>query len=777
MRPPRALLSFPRALSSIALAAAMAVPMFHTRSVVAQAAAGQAGQASGAAQPAGAGQPAGQPTGVAAGDAVPPLPARTQPNPLDTAAENYWFFAKTAKYELAAQAGEQVLAAGAQPKEILEAFEKVARARGDNLFETLYRWINVQPMRDTTQKLINALKQGQAGVYQDPKWIAGQIERLAVNQRAYLMALEELRNSGEFVAAIGLDYLRDPNRRQHHARTREAMVALRRTMLNPLVASLESKDKGTLITVIGILGDIGYDAAAPYILRVYENKEPGMDQVRSAAASALAKLGITNPNQVKSADLFVDLGEKFYYGSASITNDPRFPESANMWTWDESTGLNYKQVPTPIFNEKMAMRCSEYALKIQPDRGDAIALWLAANNRREVELPEGATDPTHNGPDAHFYNTSYGAQYLNQVLARALRDRTAGVALKVIKSMQEIMGQSNMGAGAAGAGLPIVDSLRFPDRLVRYEGAMTIAQALPQQPFPGMEQVVPALADAVSTTGKANVVLVAPTQDAANALKEGLKDAFRADAAAGASAEEVNAAAGRLGNIDVAVIDVRGVKNPDAVAGAQRLQGAPKVIIIEDKTSPYAAAELTSNYVNTIVAGTGPVAGDQLVAAINKARTRAGAPALDEKVSEAYAQRAAQLLERLAISRGQVLDVSVASPALMRALEDPRPEIAKSTAGVLGLINSKEAQNALASKALDEKTANDLKIACLKGTSRSAKFFGNQLDPNLIDSLQKVVETAQDAQVKNAAAEAMGALNLPPERAKNLITNQSQVGK
>ena len=229
---------------------------------------------------------------------------------------------------------------------MLDAFEKVARARGDNLFETLYRWINVPPMRDTTQKLINALKQGQAGVYQDPKWISGQIERLIVNQRAYLMALEELRNSGEFVAAIGLDYLRDPNRRQFHARTREAIVALRRTMLNPLVASLESKDKGTLITVIGILGDIGYDAAVPYILRVYENKEPGMGQVRAAAAAALAKLGITNPDQVKSADLFVDLGEKFYYGSASITNDPRFPESANVWTWDESTGLNYKAVPT-----------------------------------------------------------------------------------------------------------------------------------------------------------------------------------------------------------------------------------------------------------------------------------------------------------------------------------------------------------------------------------------------------------------------------------------------
>ena len=54
---------------------------------------------------------------------------------------------------------------------------------------------------------------------------------------------------------------------------------------------------------------------------------------------------------------------------------------------------------------------------------------------------------------------------------------------------------------------------------------------------------------------------------------------------------------------------------------------------------------------------------------------------------------------------------------------------------------------------------------------------GNQLDPNSVEAVQKVVETNQNLQVRSAAAEAQGALNLPAERAKNLIINQSQVGK
>ena len=139
---------------------------------------------------------------------------------------------------------------------------------------------------------------------------------------------------------------------------------------------------------------------------------------------------------------------------------------------------------------------------------------------------------------------------------------------------------------------------------------MAIAQALPQQPFPGMEQVVPALADAISTTGKPNVVVIAANQDAANALKEQLKEGFRADAAA--DANDVNAAAGRLGNVDVAVIDARQNPTADSAAGSARLQGVTKVFIIEDNASPFAAASLNSELINTIVAGGGQVTPEQL---------------------------------------------------------------------------------------------------------------------------------------------------------------------
>jgi hypothetical protein len=748
----------PRVSPAIALAAAMAAPLFccWTSSSFAQA------------------QPAPTPTNP---DAPPPLtPPQPANSPLVQQADTFWHFAKVAKYDLAAAEGKKLIDSGASSTDLLAAFQTVANDHGDQLFETLFKWSTIDPLKDVSQGIIGKLKEGQTAMYTDPKWIGDQVARMSVNQRGAAIGLANLRQSGEFAAPIMVDVLRDPNKRNLHTATRQGLVSLGRQVLNPLVAVLESKDTATLTTIVGVLGDVGYPDAAPYIARVYANNQPGMAEVKSAAGRALAKLGYNDPASIKAADMFYDLGEKFYYGNVSIVLDPRFPD-AHIWSWDDAKGLTYKDVPQPIFNQIMSQRACEYALKLDPNRGDVVSLWLAANNRREADIPEGKTDPTHEGPDAHFYNVALGTQYCNAALSRALKDRTPAVALKVVKSLQEIIGQSNMfqGAGGEGGKEPIIGALLFPNRPVRYEAAIAVGSAFPTQPFNGQETVVPTLAEAVSTSGKPNVVIVSPDQNAANAMKEALKDAANADT--GTNVETANAAAGRMPNVDVAIIDARNNKDADAIGESPRLRGVPKVIIVEDKASPYVAAEVQSPLINTIVAGSNAPDGAALGAAMTKARERMGAAAMDDKTAESYALRSAQLLERLALSRGQVLDVTAAQPALMRALEDPRIEIAKTSAGVLGLINNKEAQTALAAKATDDKANDDLKIAVFKGLARSAKFNGNQLDANMVEAVQKVVETNQNLQVRSAAAEAQGALNLPADRAKTLIINQSQVGK
>ena len=137
--------------------------------------------------------------------------------------------------------------------------------------------------------------------------------------------------------------------------------------------------------------------------------------------------------------------------------------------------------------------------------------------------------------------------------------------------------------------------------------------------------------------------------------------------------------------------------------------------------------------------------------------------------------RAADVLGKLAISRGQIFDLSVAEQPLLAALDDARPELVKAVGNVLGLINSRPAQLGLLGKASDEKTTDDVKISLFKSLALSAKFFGNQLEPQAIDVLQKVVAGAPNLDVRGAAAEARGALNLPPDQARTLIIEQSRI--
>jgi hypothetical protein len=717
--------------------------------------------------------PAADPTAPGNPDVAKPLPAVPPASPITTGAEDFWHYAKIAKYDLAAAEAKKLLDANAPPGELLAAFEKVATDRQDDLFDTLFKWLNVDPMKDVTQQLIAKLHEGQQARYTDPAWIKKQVADLSINERSFERAIENLRQSGEFAAPIMIDILRDANQKNLHSQTRRGLVRLGRQVINPLVAVLETKDHETLITVMGILGDIGYDAAAPYIARIVAMKGPGMEEVQAAGTRDLSRLGIDAQTQ-KPFDLFYDLAEKFYYNNSSIVPDARFPD-AHIWYWDDARGLTEKDVPPQIFSDIMSLRCSEYALKQDSSRAEAVSLWLAANNKRETDLPEGKTDATHEGPDAHYYNVAEGTQYCNAVLARALRDRNAPVALKVVKSLQEIIGQSNMFNGTADGKQPIISAMQFPDRRVRFEAAMTLAAGLPQQSFLGQEMVVPILAEAISSTGRPNVVIVSPDMNAANSIKESLKDSVRADT--GSDPQSASAAESRLPSVDVLVIDSR--KNPDAEAimNGPRVKGVSKLLIVEDKSSPYVPVELDNPLVNTLVAGTAAPDPAALTAAIGKARARAGSAPMTDQISEAYAQRAAKYLEQLAISRGQILDVSVAAPALMRALEDPRIEIAKSSAGVLALIPGKETQAAIAGKSLDEKAGDDLKIATFKALAVSAKFWGNLLNADTTDALQKVVETHANLQVRAAAAEAQGALNLPPDRAKNLIIKQSQVGK
>jgi hypothetical protein len=122
-----------------------------------------------------------------------------------------------------------------------------------------------------------------------------------------------------------------------------------------------------------------------------------------------------------------------------------------------------------------------------------------------------------------------------------------------------------------------------------------------------------------------------------------------------------------------------------------------------------------------------------------------------------------------------VFNLEPAKQALLGALSDKRPEIVKLAGQALALLNDADAQKALVATASDTATADDEKISLYKSLATSAKFFGNKLESSQVQTLESTVADATNLDVRSAAAEARGALNLPVDQAKALIVKQSRV--
>ncbi|HEY2588713.1 MAG TPA: hypothetical protein VGI81_23425 [Tepidisphaeraceae bacterium] len=731
--------------------------------------------------PAAPAAPAPAATAPAATEPAAPAPEVGANQTLEQQVDDFWHYGEIGRYDLQAAYGNKLLQEGQQnPEQLLSLFEKVAanhRAYPSQLPTDvdgeLLRWQAADPqMKTVATQLIDLLNKGRFARRQNPDYIKQNIQRLNTGERGYMLGMQQLRNSGELAVPqmVAILISNTPEDAQMHDVVRRGLKDLGRAALNPLLAATQMPPNNVALTSIcGVLGDIGYPIAVPYLTALAQNSQAS-NEVRSAANSALKQLN-ADPN-ANAGDLFYDLANRFYLGTASVQPDPRQPV-AFMWYWGDG-GLTSKQLPPQIFNDLMTMRTAEQALRQNPTQPDqSVSLWLAANIRRSINLPQGATDPTRTAeePQPHYYNVAEGAKYLNLVLARSLTDNTPqspAVALAAIKSLQDIVGQSNMFSG--GQGQPLVDALRYPDRQVRFEAAFAIASALPQRPFQGQARVVPLLAEAVQQSGTPGVLIVANPADRSRITA----DLKGYQVAGGEDPSTAVADSMTIPAVDVIIIseDMGGAaidKLFELAAANPRLERTAKLIIVHSLASPWARMSLTDPTLSYTEATGGP----QLAAAVEAARKKAGGLPMDEKVATDFALRAAKLLEELATTHNPVLDLSAAEQALIASLGDKRADIAKAVGNAVAMLDSKAAQSGLADRANDPNTPPDVRISLYKSLATSAKFYGNRLNAEQIGAIQQVVAGEKNLDIRSAAAEARGALNLPSQDAKSLIVQRN----
>lgn len=684
-------------------------------------------------------------------------------------ADDGWYFCSIGRFDVAQANFAALLASDPDPVALLEMTDRVPRRH-----EILNQLSDHPLVGEAARGVLSLLLEGERQIKADPIRVQENIAKLAGPPRAFEAALARLKESGEYAVPFMVEVLRDPKQTELLRPVLRALPALGRAGLNPLVVALRMDDAGVVTYLAEAAGEIGYFQSLPYLLQIREARETSAE-VRTAVEKALASLpGASGGPSAASA--FLRLAEMYYSNDAEVAADPRLA-TANVWYWREDI-LQNVVVPTVIFDEIMCMRCCEESLRQDPAAREALALWLAANFRREAQLPEGATDATRpdNVPSAAYFAQSAGAEYCLMALDRAVQNGEASVALGAIEALRKTAGPASLEMASSQA-LPLAKALSFPDRMVRVRAGLALAAGMPMKKFQNDQNLMPVLNEALLLFGGArNALVVDADSSAANATLAAVRQIGFEAISAEALFAGLEKARKDLPGLDLIIVpsDSAAPAVEDGIAQLRsEFRFAAVPVLIVTKPGDQSRIETLARKAPGVVSV--PVGADSsaIEIAIRQASKAVGATAVTPEVGSGIAMEAASVLRRLALTNNPVLDLAAAQGSLIKVLQDKaNPDLRMLAAEVLGYLATAEAQGAIASRALDVAEEAPMRMAMFAALAEAAKREGNHLSGELVAEVIKLVESEPNLELRTAASQALGALNLESNPASTIIRNQ-----
>ena len=702
-------------------------------------------------------------------------------------AEDGWHFAAVGRFKMADATFKALDQATPDPVALLE----LARAN-PNRHLTLVKLVANTDVGPSAKRMIELLGQGEALLKKDPYEIATNVGKLAGSPRMVYNATNALKASGEYAIPHLLEAVQDPQRPELHAPVIQVLPSIGRGGLNPMCISLGGTDAVSKTVVISALAQIGYKQAIPYLAKLAADDKAPAD-VKAAANQAISTLGGSGGRDVSA--LFLELADGYYKNHESLAADSNL-DDANVWYLVDGK-LKYIPVPTAIFNDIMAMRCCEEALKVNAANTEATALWVAANIRRESKLGMdvesdaadalAAKDGTR--PDGYprsiYFARAAGPMYNHRVLGRAVADKDPGVALGAIAALSATAGEASL-IGAENIKQPLVQALAFPNKQVRFKTAIAIGRALPETSFGEAQNVVPVLSEALSQSTKGAALVVDPEDNVRLKMQTLLRSAAM-DCGAGATLYTAQSDGDKAGipGYDVVLLSTD-MKSPDVLGAIAELRrnfktaATPIVVVMKPQQTGLAQQAARSAkgvaYVESEILDLGdPVQiHKRVMDKVSAAARSLGMAPLSPDLSLDLAIQSADVIRMILESNRKIFDAGKAAPALIKALDHPSETLRIRAANALALIPVADAQTALAECALKTEHSKTLRVATFGSLAESARRNGNLLAADVVQKVIDLTMNEKDLILQAAASKALGAMDLPSNRASEIIRAQSK---
>ncbi|MHC4902045.1 MAG: hypothetical protein ACYTGD_10325, partial [Planctomycetota bacterium] len=366
-----------------------------------------------------------------------------------------------------------------------------------------------------------------------------------------------------------------------------------------------------------------------------------------------------------------------------------------------------------------------------------------------------------------FYATVFGPQICLEVLAIGLDDLDTQLVRDAIAALSQTTGGASLFA-AAGGRQPLLEALRYPDRRVQYEAALTLGRALPGQRFPGDIAVVPLLASAVRTGDQSFAVVIAQDEEDRRIDAERLESVGFTIIASGPAVASVRPLIAAAVGVDLVVMRAADAEQTMQVVRDlyvfPNTSAAPVLILAASGDLTPLKQEFRDNI--RVKVSRARITEEEFNRSVDEVMLRASGGRMTEAEAEAYAIEAIMTLRDIAISGNTAYTISDAESALIQALDARTGALRLSVGDILALIDSQRAQRKLFDAALA--ATDDERIDLLDRVAESVKRYGDRSAERHVEALLDLVANSS-GRTAEAAARVHGALDLPAGPALELI--------
>jgi hypothetical protein len=385
----------------------------------------------------------------------------------------------------------------------------INRKYGPDFFFELSRRPELQP---AGEQIANRVLDAAAKYSRDPARLNDLINKLS-DSATKTAALRGLREAGDVGISALIRAIADDTFKADRPAVRDALTALGRDTIDPLIATLAAPLPETRADAAIVLGRLRSRRALPYLVGLAAEDADTPDSI--AARQALEHLGVSPPSPREARTYLTRRIRSLLAGEIVGKLDAN--SAIPLWQWDtKAQTVRFDRFPKDQAALLIADPLAEQLSQLHPERSEQ---QLALLVQLEADQTSVGLDQALPQEQRSAWETAHalGIEVMEGALVDAIElDRPT--AITALVQVLGASGRSELLDPENGRESPLVKVLGYPDRRAQVAALKAILALDPVEPFKGAGRVVETMQFLLASSGRPRVLVGHPRLEEASRI-------------------------------------------------------------------------------------------------------------------------------------------------------------------------------------------------------------------------------------------------------------------